>query len=250
MLVLSALAIAPLLLLGGQAPLVQLLSGFEGSIQSLSNVDQLLQQIYALIWVGVVVLCCAAWPTRLSVRGALGRLGVGPLHRRDALPLVAVIAVSVAVGVALDWLNRAVLTSLGWPMTDPTVVTRLVPVATTAYGAIVVALCAGSSEELMFRGLLQPRLGWLLADLAFAAGHGFQYGLDGLIAVFVLGADSGLRPRTLEHQRLDHRPRSLRRDFVPAGHFRLLIARRARYPVKVEPGLDRSLRRDSARQSQ
>jgi hypothetical protein len=141
-----------------------------------------------VIWIGVLVLCCAAWPTWQSVRGALVRLGVGPLRQADVLPLAGMIALSVAVGIALDWLNRVLMTSLGWPMTDPTVVTRLVPVATTLYGAIVVAMCAGVSEELMFRGLLQPRLGWLLANIAFAAGHAFQYGLDGLIAVFVLGS--------------------------------------------------------------
>jgi len=187
-LVLSALAIAPLGVLGGRAPLIELINGIEGSIQALSNAEQLLMQIYSLIWVGVLVLCCAGWPTRLSVRGALVRLGVGPLAQRDALPLLGMTALSVAVGVALDFLNRVVFTSLGLPMTDPTVVTRLVPVATTIYGAIVVAVCAGVTEELMFRGLLQPRLGWLLANAAFAAGHAFQYGLDGLVAVFVLGA--------------------------------------------------------------
>src|SRR4029453_4257965 len=75
-LLLSALAIAPLALLGGRAPLIELLSGFEGSMQTLSNLEQLLLQIYAVIWIGVLVLCCAAWPTWVSVRGALVRLGV------------------------------------------------------------------------------------------------------------------------------------------------------------------------------
>src|SRR5205823_282716 len=55
-------------------------------------------------------------------------------------------------------------------------------------GAASAAVTAGLGEELMARGLLQPRLGWLLPNLAFAATHAFQYGPDGLVSVFVIGA--------------------------------------------------------------
>src|SRR5262249_53249203 len=124
----------------------------------------------------------------IDVRAALRRLGITGLQKRDALPLVGMIAVAVVVGTALDAANGAAFTWLGWPRTDGSIVTRLVPVASTPLGAVIIALCAGISEELLFRGLLQPRFGWLLANIGFAAMHAFQYGLDGLVVVFVGGA--------------------------------------------------------------
>src|SRR5215216_7473584 len=47
---------------------------------------------------------------------------------------------------------------------------------------------AGLGEELMMRGVLQPRFGWLLPNLAFTAAHALQYNLDALVGVFVAGA--------------------------------------------------------------
>jgi membrane protease YdiL (CAAX protease family) len=187
-LVLSAMAIAPLGVLGGRAPLVEMLNSLDMNSPTLGYVAQLLAQVYSALWIGVFVLLGAAWPARSSLRGAAARLGIGPLKRSDLLPLTGATVLAVLVGIGLDLLNRVLLGWLGWPMTDPAVVTRLVPAATTPVGALVVALCAGISEELLFRGLLQPRLGWLLANVAFAAAHAFQYGVDGVVAVFVLGA--------------------------------------------------------------
>jgi CAAX protease family protein len=187
-LVLSAMAIAPLGVLGGRAPLVEMLNSLDMNSPTLGYVTQLLAQVYSAVWIGVFVLLGADWPARSSVRAAAARLGLGPLKRGDLLPLAGATVFAVLVGIGLDFLNRGLLGWLGWPMTDPNVVTRLVPAAMTPIGALVVALCAGISEELLFRGLLQPRLGWLLANAAFAAAHAFQYGVDGVVAVFVLGA--------------------------------------------------------------
>jgi membrane protease YdiL (CAAX protease family) len=60
--------------------------------------------------------------------------------------------------------------------------------ALTPVGAFVAAIAAGLGEELMMRGVLQPRFGWLLPNLAFTAAHALQYNLDALVGVFVLGA--------------------------------------------------------------
>jgi len=187
-LVLSAMSIAPLALLGGRAPLSDLLNRIDSTIQPLSTTDQLLMQVYSVLWIGVLVLFGCGWPVLATARDAVARLGLGPLRRRDIAMLVGVTAATIGVGIVLDFLNRGLLGWLGLPMTDPTVVTRLVPAAATPVGALVIAACAGASEELMFRGWLQPRLGWLLANIGFVAAHAFQYGLDGLVAVFVLGA--------------------------------------------------------------
>ena len=187
-LVMASLAIAPLALLGGRAPLIELLDRIEGSLQGMSFAAQILPQVFQVVWIAVLVLFGCGWPVRLTFRQTIERLGFGPLSRRDLAFLAGVTVATIGVGIALDFVNRVLLSSLGIPMTDPTVVTRLVPAAATPVGGLILAACAGSSEELMFRAWLQPRLGWLLANVGFVAAHAFQYGLDGLVAVFVLGA--------------------------------------------------------------
>jgi hypothetical protein len=67
----------------------------------------------------------------------------------------------------------------------------------TVGGAVALGLSAGISEELLFRGAVQPRLGLLLATVLFAIGH-LQYGLTvATLEVFVIGLVLGLvRNRT------------------------------------------------------
>jgi membrane protease YdiL (CAAX protease family) len=188
LLVVSCLAIAPLAVLGGQAPLIALLGRVEMADVTPGVAEQLLAQVYQVVWTVILAVWACSWPTRNGLRRALSRLGIGSLHKRDAVPLGVIVLVAVGLGIGLDWLNETVLRGLGWPLTDGSIVTRLIPVARMPAGALVVAVCAGTSEELFFRGLLQPRFGWLLPNLGFAAIHAFQYGLDGLVVVFVFGA--------------------------------------------------------------
>jgi hypothetical protein len=63
---------------------------------------------------------------------------------------------------------------------------------TTILGAIVLGLSAGISEESLFRGAVQPRLGIVTAALLFTIGH-LQYGLTAAtLEVFVIGLVLGL----------------------------------------------------------
>jgi membrane protease YdiL (CAAX protease family) len=64
-------------------------------------------------------------------------------------------------------------------------------------GAVVLGLSAGISEELLFRGAVQPRLGLLLATILFSVGH-LQYGLTvATLEIFVIGLVLGvMRTRT------------------------------------------------------
>lgn len=57
----------------------------------------------------------------------------------------------------------------------------------TALTAMALSIAAGVGEELIFRGALQPRVGILLANCAFTAMHAWQYTLDSLLAVFLVG---------------------------------------------------------------
>jgi membrane protease YdiL (CAAX protease family) len=193
LLMMTGMAVVPLIALGGKAPLVELLNELEAAGTNIAlGPDQLLAQVYNLVWAALFVLWAAGWPLWRRFKAALSRLGVEPLRKGDLLPLVGVTLGVVVMSVAIDSLEKLVFDWLGWPMTDASIVTRLVPQAKAPAGALLVAACAGISEELIFRGLLQPRYGWLLANLSFTAAHALQYGLDGLVAVFALGAAQAL----------------------------------------------------------
>jgi membrane protease YdiL (CAAX protease family) len=67
----------------------------------------------------------------------------------------------------------------------------------TPVGAVVIGVVAGIGEELAVRGVLQPRLGIWLSNLAFTLAHAFQYHWDALLIVFLLGMVLGvLRQKT------------------------------------------------------
>jgi membrane protease YdiL (CAAX protease family) len=62
----------------------------------------------------------------------------------------------------------------------------------TVSGAVILGLSAGISEELLFRGAVQPRLGILLASILFTIGH-LQYGLTvATLEILVIGLILGL----------------------------------------------------------
>jgi membrane protease YdiL (CAAX protease family) len=97
-------------------------------------------------------------------------------------------AVLWVVGTVLDQVTFWLWGATGWPRTDPELVNRMMGAALSPVGAVVAAIAAGLGEELMMRGVLQPRFGWLLPNLTFMAAHALQYNLDALLSVFVLGA--------------------------------------------------------------
>jgi membrane protease YdiL (CAAX protease family) len=72
-------------------------------------------------------------------------------------------------------------------MTDTHAVEALFKNAISPAGAVIVGISAGLGEELVFRGVLQPRLGILLPALLFTALHAFQYNFDALIWILILG---------------------------------------------------------------
>jgi uncharacterized protein len=110
------------------------------------------------------------------------------LGLRGLLVGVAAAGVLWVVGTAMDELTYTVWGAAGWPRTNPELIEQLMGVAMSPLGAIVASVAAGVGEELLMRGVLQPRFGWLLPNVAFTAAHAFQYNLDALVSVFVLGA--------------------------------------------------------------
>ena len=183
-----AISAVPLLVLGGQPPLLLELEGGDAPLGlDRSTTGQVLDFYYQLAWMLPLALIGAGVPLTRAPRAGLERLGLRPLGWR-ALPLAAALAAGLwLLSSGVDLATAGVWEAFGWPRTDPESVNRLMGAALSPAGAVAAALSAGIGEEVLVRGLLQPRVGWLLANLAFTAVHAFQYGADALLAVFVLG---------------------------------------------------------------
>lgn len=128
--------------------------------------------------------------TRRNWVEVLARLGITRLSRRTWL----VSAVSIALFMALDfaWMQL-------WHRFDPEGMEAVSRVSSALFarmlnlpGALTIGITAAVSEEIVYRGALQPRLGLLPTAVLFAISH-VQYGLSpAVVEVFVIGLVLGL----------------------------------------------------------
>jgi len=104
-----------------------------------------------------------------------------------------------ALGVTALLLGLDLVVNLLWAEVDPfgyelmnRVMSSLFGGLGTIVGAIVLGLSAGISEEILFRGAVQPRLGLVLAAVLFTIGH-LQYSLTpATLEVLAIGLMLGL----------------------------------------------------------
>jgi membrane protease YdiL (CAAX protease family) len=196
-LMLATLPLLTLLLLGGRPPLLTMLAamGDQADLIGGSPLEQQLSLIYTLVWMVPGSLVLVGFPLRRGLGAALRRLGlVWPSVRQVALGLgaaVALVLLAIPLDAAIGWLWEVT----GWPRTETGLFEQLMGGLISPVGALVVGISAGLGEELAVRGVLQPRLGILLSNLAFTAAHAYQYGFDGLLSVFVVGLALGLLRR-------------------------------------------------------
>ena len=164
-----------------------------GDLELLANAEDILT-ILDVILSGVPFVIFALAGVGLLIR----RPGPAPwerlgLRRPTWKQLLA------AIGIAGLLLGFDFLVSWVWQGIDPTGYDLLEEVnenlfggLATVGGAIALGLSAGISEELLFRGAVQPRLGLLLTTFLFTIGH-LQYGLTlATLQVFVIGLVFGL----------------------------------------------------------
>jgi len=169
-----------------------------GDLESLASADAVLT-IWDVILSGVPFVIFALAGVGLLIRrqgpDTWQRLG---LRRPTWKQLIAALVIA---GLLLGF---DFLVSWAWQGIDPAghelldkVNENLFGGLATVGGAIALGLSAGISEELLFRGAIQPRLGVLLTTLLFALGH-LQYGLTlATLQVFIIGLVLGLmRKRT------------------------------------------------------
>ena len=147
----------------------------------------MLDLLYGLAWMLPLALIAAGYPLRRSFRATLERLGFVRPTRNQVL-----FGLGAAVGLVLlmNGVDRAITwlwTQAGWPTTDVEAFERLLGAGISPVGAVVIGATAGVGEEVVTRGLLQPRFGLLLPNLGFTAAHAFQYAPDALLGVFIVG---------------------------------------------------------------
>jgi membrane protease YdiL (CAAX protease family) len=148
--------------------------------------------LYGLIWAVPASFLAVGYPIRRTFREARQRLALEWPSRLQGMSVV-LITTGLVLGVGpLHSGITMVWKAQGWRMTDTGAIEALFKHAIQPLGAVVVSVTAGLGEELVFRGVLQPRLGIVLPALMFTSIHAFQYDFDALIGVLLLGLVLGL----------------------------------------------------------
>jgi membrane protease YdiL (CAAX protease family) len=145
--------------------------------------------VNVVMYVGIAFGLVGLWIVR-GPREAARRLGLTrPTWRQGAIA-VALVLPMLLLASGINQLGRwlqpdryaqleRVLDSMGSNVTTPAV-------------ALLLGLCAGIGEELLFRGAIQPRFGIVLTTLLFGVAH-TQYGPSfAVLGVLLLGTIFGL----------------------------------------------------------
>jgi membrane protease YdiL (CAAX protease family) len=170
----------------GEAPMSAILRLPEAARQ-LSKQDLRVGQSYVFAWMLAGAVVAVGYPVVRTFRGAFDRLGfIRPSIGQIVFGLAAGVAFVALMGV-VDLGIGELWKHMGWPATNEKEFEGLIKSAINPLGAVVIGVTAGLGEELIFRGVLQPRVGILLANLLFTAMHAVQYNLDGLLSVFIVG---------------------------------------------------------------
>ncbi len=186
--------LAPLVGSGGRAVFTDWLA----RDSNLAAAQSPLAMLLPLVWVIPAVLVAAGYGIHRDWSEVVDRLGLRwPGWRQigfGALLGLGLVPLAMVVGSVLTQASVGV----GLPQTPTDALDRLLGLSSmTLVGALALSISAGVGEELAVRGLLQPKLGLLLPNLLFAALHAWQYTLDGVVLVFLLGLVFGvLRRRT------------------------------------------------------
>jgi membrane protease YdiL (CAAX protease family) len=181
-------AMAPLLVLG--TPPQTALAARDSELAELSQ--PVYAQLYPLCWLIPVSVLAAGYGMRRTLPQALERLGVVWPTLRQVTAAVGVAVLLVIVATVLAGIIETLWTAQGWPRTDQKAFGQLMGQFLTPTGAIIVGVSAGVGEELVVRGVLQPRIGLIWSNLLFTALHAGQYHWDVLLVILILGLFFGL----------------------------------------------------------
>jgi membrane protease YdiL (CAAX protease family) len=173
----------------GKPPFLGLLEQFADmpGMAELGERDLRIDQAYAFAWMLPSAIVAVGYPVVRNFRGALNRLGF--VRPTVGQVVFAVFAGAMFVGLmsVINLKIGDVWKLMGWPETSEKEFGQFMKSAINPIGAIVIGATAGLGEELIFRGVIQPRMGILLANLLFTAMHAAQYNFDALLSVFIVG---------------------------------------------------------------
>jgi len=193
----TLIAFGQLVASGGRPALLTLVQRDPGTFAQMEGNDLTGSIILSFLWTVPGTIIAAGWPLVRSFPQALERLGFVRPTLRQVLGGLVIAGAMVAVFQGLDAGLTALWNLTGWPKTDVKAFEQLLKPLITPQGAVIIGITAGVGEELLVRGVLQPRLGILLSNLFFTSLHAFQYGFDGLLSVFAAGLVLGVvRART------------------------------------------------------
>jgi membrane protease YdiL (CAAX protease family) len=143
--------------------------------------------LYGLLWAVPASFIAVGFPIKRTLREAQQRLALVWPTRRQVVIAVAAALVLALASSPFNYLIGVLWKALGLRMTNTDAVEALFKNAISPLGAVIVGISAGLGEELLFRGVLLPRMGIVLTALLFAALHAFQYNFDALIWILILG---------------------------------------------------------------
>lgn len=143
--------------------------------------------VSTILWCIPAVLLAVGLGQSRSLGQALQRLGLQRPTRKSWSIGASAGLLAVGLGLGLGFLVETIWTRFNLPTTDFEQFSQLAGLPVHLSGMLLLALSAGITEELLVRGVLQPRLGILLSNAMFAAAHAFQYTTDGLTVVLLLG---------------------------------------------------------------
>lgn len=164
-----------------------------GSLETLTE-SGLALTVWDVLLSGVPLVLFAVagvgWLIRRGGRATLERLGLVLPTRKQWL---------LAVGVTVLLLAFDFGINAAWQAVDPSgydllerVTENLFGNLLTVGGALTLGLSAGISEEMLFRGAVQPRLGLVVTAFLFAISH-LQYGITiATLEIFIIGLVLGL----------------------------------------------------------
>jgi hypothetical protein len=145
------------------------------------------KDLYSLCWSLVASGLAVGYSIKRNFRRTLARLGIRALTGTSFWLILLLTCIVLFVNHFTDIIIDSTWTGRGWTKTDESSLKVLFGAYASITGSLILSLVAGAGEEVLVRGILQPRIGILISNTFFTALHAYQYHWDALTSVFITG---------------------------------------------------------------